>query len=202
MAPLAGIEIHAIQPGANVVWIGAEDGLWQVAPDAATALPYRTVNGQNLPAGAATAITQDANGALWLGITSAIVQLQPDDGIFQVYRPFELAHNAARISSIGIGADATVWVATNNSGVVKYTFENGEQVASTPYGSGASVGLDTDIVRNIAIDAEGAIWFATPIGASRHYPWAWVSAGDDFNGLPISDLAVDATGKLWIAPTR
>ena len=197
--PLQGNKIHVILPGPGGLWIGAEDGLWQVASDGATALPSRDASGHVLPAGAATAITQDASGALWLGIGSAIVQFDPQTSALQVYEPYELAQKSARITAIGVGADATVWVATNNSGVVEYTFANGEQVASTPYGSVAGGGLDTDVVRDLAIDPEGAIWFATPIGASRHYPWAWVSAGEGLNGLPILDLTVDAHGDLWIA---
>jgi len=202
MAALQGKKIYALHAGANgndgLIWIGASDGLWQLSADGANVHRFATANGKALPNGAATAITQDANGALWVGIESAIVQFLPDHSQFQVYQPFELPHTA-QISTIGVGADASVWVAADNSGVVKYTFENGKQVAATNYGSVAGSGLDTDIVRDLAVDADGAVWFATPIGASRHYPGAWVSVGEAFNGLPIADLAVDASGDLWIA---
>ncbi len=170
---LQGKRVHALHAGIDgdegLVWIGASDGLWQIS------------------------------GALWVGIESAIVQFLPDHSDFEVYQPFELAKNAAQISAIGVDADTSVWVAASNSGVVKYTFENGKQVAATNYGSVAGSGLDTDIVRDLAVDADGAVWFATPIGASRHYPGAWVSVGEAFNGLPIANLAVDAGGDLWIA---
>ena len=200
VAALQDKKIHALHAGANdgLVWIGASDGLWQVSADGANVHRFAAANGKALPNGAATAITQDSSGALWVGIESAIVQFLPDQSQFQVYQPFELPHTA-QISTIGVGADASVWVAANNSGVVKYTFENGKQVAATNYGSVAGSGLDTDIVRDLAVDADGAVWFATPIGASRHYPGAWVSVGEAFNGLPIADLAVDADDDLWIA---
>lgn len=199
LAPLQGTRIDAIQPTSDMVWIGAENGLWQVTPDATTIQPYSTKGGLTLPQGAVTTITQGTNGALWLGLDSAIVRLHPSTGLFRVYRPFELAQNAAKITSIGVSADETVWVATDNSGVVKYTFQNGKQVSATNYDSRAGSGLDTDNVRNLAIDTEGAIWFATQFGAFRHYPWAWMGVGDEFSGLPISDLAVDASGSLWLA---
>ena len=201
VAPLQGNAIFAIQPGTSTVWIGADRGLWQVTTDGATALPYITEGSEALPAGAATAIALDKDGALWVGIASTLVKVDPETGQFDTYLPFgsaESAPKAVRITSIGVDDGATVWVASENNGVVAYDFENGKQTAAENYGSRASSGLESEVVRDLSIGDEGSVWFATPVGAFRFYSLTW-AAIDDLSGLPVSDLAVDATDNLWIA---
>ena len=81
----------------------------------------------------------------------------------------------------------------------QYLFDRSEQVGSRILGSSASGGLDSDIIRQVAIDRDGTFWFATPVGLFRYRNWAWIRTDDRSDGLNVTDLLVDRQGALWVA---
>ncbi|MEZ4388133.1 MAG: two-component regulator propeller domain-containing protein [Candidatus Krumholzibacteriia bacterium] len=60
-------------------------------------------------------------------------------------------------------------------------------------------GLPSAEVRGLAQDADGCLWLATRNGIARYDGLEWVTSqdGEEFAGVPISCLSIDAAGDIW-----
>ncbi|MEZ4612602.1 MAG: two-component regulator propeller domain-containing protein [Caldilineaceae bacterium] len=68
----------------------------------------------------------------------------------------------------------------------------------------ASSGLTTPLVRDIATDTRGSVWFATPVGLFQYQEGRWLSdyiawEGADRRLNNVNELLVARDGAIWIA---
>lgn len=142
-------------------------------------------------------INGDSTGRLFIGTeTSGVLILEETPGSNTKRRTLlGLAQGmpSAYIRDVWPAADGKIWMATAGGGIASYN--PGSFVHFTE-----NEGLPNKIVRSIAEDASGNLWFGTEGGLARY-------DGQNFtllttaNGLPLNDaraLLFDKKGNLWI----
>jgi len=224
---LAGIAVHDIvlDRGSDrpIVWLGADDGLWRASLTAADlervsvpVIDAADLEAQNISdladladadrsqaqllPGPIEALWSDHSGHLWLGSGSVVAQFDVHLGLGRSFQPFEEGGTARTITDIVGTPGARIWIASAGAGVAQYMFDDaGLLAAAGNLGSSAEGGLDTDTVRSLAIDQDGTVWFASPVGVFRYQVWAWLEANVRLDALVVNDLLYDNGGTLWVA---
>lgn len=216
---LAGRAIHDIAVDDSGVWLAADHGLWR---STLTATELERVNvpviealeldAQNITdledadislfqpwAGPIEALWNDGDGSLWLGSGAVVAQYNLKLGLGRLFRPFEDSQTTPVIMDITGTPGERVLIASAGSGVAQYLLDDGLLAAASNLGRSADGGLDTDIVRGVAIDQDNTLWFASPVGVFRYQQWAWQETDARLEGLLINDVLYDGDGALWIA---
>lgn len=210
----------------EAVWVGSSSGLWQLSrtaadlrrvpilaldaaaldaagitrlADADPALVEHMVESMAEPmAGPIEAIWSDGLGSLWLGSGSQVLQFDLAVGIGRRYEPFAAA-GPMSITAIAGTPGKRVWIASQGGGAVQFMFDRGLLSAAGNLDSSSEGGLDTDVVRGLAVDQDETVWFASPVGVFRYQLWAWLETDSRLDGPAVNDLLYDRTGALWVA---
>lgn len=164
------------------------------APTIATAAPairsYTVADG--LPAARVLAITQSADGTLWVSTEDGLSSFF--GGTFR-QEPL-MPQNVARGSAQALLAtpDGSLWVA-GDAGVYRrsakgYWFENIEKES----------GLDALRYDAFLLDQTGTIWIGGKDGLAWYDQRQWtIVTGDSPGAVRVNALAEDTTGHIWIA---
>ena len=199
IAALAGIPSYDLFVESTTVWLGAGDGLWRLSLAATDVEHLDLAKAGDLINGPIHALWGDGLGTLWLGLGRQVVQFNTGNQSAPHYEPFSTDGEEIIITAvIGVAGDS-VWFATNGAGVIQYPFVDGEPASTTSLGSSTEGGLNTNNVRALAIDGDGSVWFASPVGVYRYQPWAWLDVDSRLNGVAVNDLLYDKSGNLWVA---
>ena len=216
---LAGRAIHDIVVDGLTVWLATDQGLWRsnLAASEVEQVDVAVIEAAELDAqdiidledadstmaqpwfGAIEALWSDGKGSLWLGSGSVVVQYNLRLNLGRFFRPFEESFGAPVIMDITGTPGERVLIASAGAGVAQYLLDDGLLAAASNLGSSAEGGLDTNIVRSLAIDQDDTLWFASPVGVFRYQQWAWQEIDARLEGLVINDLLYDRAGALWIA---
>ncbi len=204
VADFAGSTVNALymaQGGSaqDGLWVGTDGGLWQGAAGSWTnSLPPDRWQTAQI-----TAIWLDGNGRVWVGTPLGVGWYEPATGEWaSSLLPIRNSRDEpSYIQSLIGDASGAVWAGSNGGGARKL-LENGAITLDVSRASGG--GLTTPLVRDIAIDSDGAIWFATPVGLFQYLERSWVNhvirqEGRSRNLNYINDLLVDRSGALWVA---
>ena len=113
---------------------------------------YDSTNG--LPTSEANAIVQTPDGFVWIGSYSGLIRY---DG--SKFIRYDASSGLAGVSCLFVDSQGTLWIGTNDIGVVKY--ENGNLI---PFGK--PQGLPSSSVKSVCEDGFGNIVVATPQGLS------------------------------------
>lgn len=143
----------------------------------------------------AWAIQQD--GGQWFSNFSVGAVFLRTDGTWTAYRPRTGELSSARIRSIAVGADSSVWFATDDRLSRFWPDRPQWRVYSL------QDGLLSHQVNAVTVAGDGTVWVGTDAGINRfaaevQTPFA-LPAG--LNTASVSALATDARGRLW-AGTR
>ena len=158
------------------------------------------------------AIEQDATGFMWFGTQEGLNRFDGYD--FVVHAPVpgdssSLANESIR--ALHIGADGTLWVATDAGGLARYD-SAAEDFITYRHDPAAAGSLGSDRVRTVFEDSVGRLWVGTD-GAGlallrdrdagtfehlRHDPDDLESIGSDY----VWSIAEDGDGSLWVATTQ
>lgn len=196
-----GVEaVHAIATRDGVVWAATDRGLWRLAPATASVslLHVYGDNGQ-LIEGPFLEVAIVPPHHLWIGTPDRVVEFSLDTGYAQSYQPFSVTAGQPLITSIVARSGHAVWAASEHGGAVEFGLSGDEITGARNWGSSAGGGLSTNSIRDVAIDTNGSVWFATAVGVFRYQPWAWNTVDERYDFLPVYDLLVDSGGDLWIA---
>jgi ligand-binding sensor domain-containing protein len=171
----------------------ARDGTLWVAVYGGGLLRYRDgrfellTQHQGLPTESVSAIVEDGQGVLWIGLANGLVALREGH--------FEPAGELAGEFVFGLHRDpaGAVWAGTRlglyrreTDGFRSVRFEDGGQRA----------------VRAAATDAEGRLWVGTDAGPFRLEGERLMAVPALASLAPVRDLALDGHGALWIAWER
>jgi len=146
-----------------------------------------------LPADVVWQVIQSRQGYLWLGTQNGLVRF---DGVR--FRTFNAQNNpafdASDVRAVAETGAGTIWAGTYGGGAVHMA---GEQFTRFSRADG----LADDIVYDIMVGRDGAVWFATAGGLSRLRDGEMTSWTED-DGLVanrVFRLAEAPGGGLWLA---
>jgi ligand-binding sensor domain-containing protein/class 3 adenylate cyclase len=184
---LKGVDVRTLAvDNAGNLWIGAGGGgLLRYNNGFFTHVLADTSRFSNV-----TALLHDALGQLWVGTTEGLLR---GDSNFISYKALpELA--GKEITALTETPDHEIWCGTQD-GLYRISPVVTERL-------GTSAGLPEELIRALAVDAQGTVWAGTNFGAAR-----WNAATKRFtpfttaNGLSnnaVTTLFVDRQQTLWI----
>jgi hypothetical protein len=115
---------------------------------------YRTSNG--FPADEANTVLQTSDGYMWFGGYQGLIRY--DGNAFKVFNALSQdGFPSSNVRALLEGPDGTLWIGTSESGAVAYnagTFEVFDR----------SRGLPSDMIRSIAADLSGTMYFGSAQG--------------------------------------
>lgn len=227
------IVVHAVAKQNGTIWLGTDRGLIYLQSEECWLLQETKIAGQdNLEitqlAASVEIVDEVEKGVLWVGTPRIVEQTELDARVAIVQR-FDPDPNVALdlrwgnpfpqeapIEAIVTGSGDDVWVATAGAGAINIA-------SSIDFNSDVAERRLNDQVRDIAVDSDGSIWFATPSGVTQYLqrnlwtniafnerrlqgfdtdndPWR----GFGFDALrenlnDIRDLYLAQSGDVWIA---
>lgn len=197
---LGTVTVHSLASFEGVIWAATEHGLWRLVPATSSVEPVNIYDetGEKLQ-GPFTEVSVESPHRLWIGTPDKVYEFAPDTERAKGYQPFLVTAGHPQITSIVAKSGYAVWAASENGGAVEFGLAGDEITGARNWGSSAGGGLSTNNIRDVAIDNNGSVWFATSVGAYRYQPWAWNVVDERYDFLPVYDLLVDTGGDLWIA---
>lgn len=199
VAEIGATPVFALWPWDGKVLVGAEQSLWRITTDLTEVETLQPRDAERVPiAGPFTGIWGNPGSDIWVSTTTTVFQYSSLTGNTAAYSyPFGGA--GSEITDICGFVGESVWVASQGGGAAQFRLANGEIISTRNWGGSAQGGLSANDVRDIAIDGDGSIWFATSIGIFRYQPWAFQAVDERPYAPPVNDLLVDRKGTLWIA---
>jgi len=131
----------------------------------------------------------DSSGSLWLVGRDGVWCYDPAS---RELEPFLIQEGSPYVRSVTADDDGSVWFGSDEMGAYLW---NGKKISH--YGIGD--GLGGECVFDLAIGANGAVWFATSAGVSRLHDKEWTHWGLE-DGLPsrgATTIAVGDDGRTW-----
>lgn len=199
VAEFAGVAANALLQAQDRLWVGTDRGVWQQEGGVWTKmLPPDGWQTKEI-----TALWVDPNRRVWVGTPLGVGWYEPATGEWaSSLLPIRNSRDEpSYIRALTGDASGAVWAGSNGGGARKL-IESGAITLDVSRSSGG--GLTTPLVRDIAIDGDGAIWFATPVGLFQYLERSWVNhvirqEGRSRSLNYINDLLLDRSGALWVA---
>ncbi len=150
-----------------------------------------------LPGNVIQAITQTADGYLWIGTAAGLVRF---DGVkfTEVFLKADAGpkKNSPSVTTLFEDRDKTLWIGTEQEGA--YILRKGE-LSSVELNSGTN-----NSVRCIFQSRDGTIWLGKSEGVSFYKNGSWQNVL--LTNAPLNDVVreirEDKTGDLWLATSR
>lgn len=177
-------DLTGIVPSPSGLWLGTRTwGLWHLDEDGMRLQP-RPHDPDVLYV---RPELHDARGRLWVGGDRLRVLA---DGTWTEFDPTDRLSGANEIVE---GADGSIWIASNGSGVLRWQDGAVEEFSTER-------GLTHNSPSGILVDVEGSTWVTSDAGLDRLRPAAFTTLGPE-GGLPIDSplLGVgDEKGGIWV----
>lgn len=213
------LAVYAIAQSEDRLWLGTNAGLFYQQGASCWEQQKTKINGQDNPPIISLLWLADTTGAeksrnLWVTFEDVIARFDPEAAKW-----LEAVLVSEPVQSLTSGTVGDVWVATMGNGAINFSDIFSEALPAIDFNSSVSERRLNDDVRDIAIDSDGGIWFATPSGVTRYLQRnLWTNyafsvdrlsgSGDwddfDFSALSgnlndIRDLLTAQNGDIWIA---
>ncbi|HVO90117.1 MAG TPA: triple tyrosine motif-containing protein, partial [Casimicrobiaceae bacterium] len=187
-----GVAGFALRARDKTVWLGGEDGVWQVDSDGPRriALPPETANFLRFLVSA----TQDASGAIWLSFAGGGLYWLKDGGVWTRHQPTTGPRACPQSGVVIMFTDrrARLWLGCTRNEVA--VIEDGRERAYGPQ-DGLAVGNVT------AIQGRGDnVWIGGEFGLQRFEDGRFrtLRALDDEALRGISGIVETSSGDLWL----
>jgi len=146
-----------------------------------------------LPQNSVEAITQTADGYLWIGTTDGLARF---DGInFSIFNSENTPQfKTNRILCLFPDRDGSLWIGTEGGGLLHY--QNQEFTLYTP-----EDGLPSNYVSEIIQDSKNTLWIGTPdksLCSFQNHRFIKYGSESGLQNENIQSLLEDNTGTLWI----
>jgi ligand-binding sensor domain-containing protein/serine phosphatase RsbU (regulator of sigma subunit) len=158
-----------------------------------------------LPISHVTSFAQDKSGFIWIGTPQGLVRY---DGIrMKAYKPNDkdpTSISSPQVVALAPDVSGKLWVGTNDQGINLYDPATNKftRYLSSPNASGMP---SSDGVIAILRDKKDRVWFAMGGGGLNRFDPAtgkFVDYSADALNVPITSLATDAGGDLWLATSE
>ena len=152
-----------------------------------------------------SALWIDGENALWIGTPYGVARQSAINGCWTTFPTEKPTGEPARVQRIYGDGNGSVWVVTDGGGARRFV-DYGQ--ITLEYGRSVAGNLTTNFVRDVVVDLDGTVWFATPIGLFRYFDRLWFSDPSDSvasmsvadpNFHDVRDLLIADDGVLWIA---
>lgn len=188
--------IFALAVDRGTVWAGTQNGLWRYREERWLQI------GRSEPrlADGVYALMIDRGGALITGTPYGVGWRLREGVAWEWFDSVDEMGHPALVHALAEDTVGRIWAGTDGAGAFALRLRDQSQEQR---GFTGDQNLTTRFVRNIAIDIDGSVWFATPAGAFRYQGQMWVAdmqgeSADDPRNF-INDLLVDRSGILWVA---
>ena len=168
--------VYAIARNNDTLWFGTGSGLFFQNGDSCWRQEKTKIaDSTNPPIDSLLWLDQTADGkdnpTLWIGTEGAYAQFNPDaasderwDVSYVVDDRNDDNPKPVPVKTLSAGTADDIWVATDGKGAINFSATEG----TIDYNISIPKRRLNDTVRDIAFDSDGAIWFATPIGATQY----------------------------------
>ncbi|MGA8940461.1 MAG: two-component regulator propeller domain-containing protein [Acidobacteriaceae bacterium] len=168
----------------GAAWVGMNNGLLYLKPDAATPVPVTLLSGNSV-----LSIFEDREGNHWIGTeTSGLHVLR------RLAFRSEPALADQAVTSVAQTKGGDVWIGTRDDGLRRV--RNGVMDEPVPVRA-----LTSAVVLCLAPSADGGLWVGTPDGLNYIGANGAVRRLTSADGLPDDDvrsLAVESDGSVWV----
>ncbi|MCW5851384.1 MAG: hypothetical protein KIT87_15020 [Anaerolineae bacterium] len=225
---LASNDVRDIVAHAGATWFATSRGLSRLAADGRWTTYTAANTGGGLPSDDVTALASGPDGSLWVGTRQrwtgrewtggGLARLR--DGQWQIYTPTDgvasLNISGLSVTPAGevwaIGQPYRVWVPPADPAPGFYQATGGGASVLRQDGwavyrrdeANAGALPNTNTFHAMASNGDGRLWFATSAGLLMFGPRGWrawtvTGGGEAANG--VTALAVDTSGRVWLAVT-
>ncbi len=176
-APLPGNSVHVLAQSADgSLWLGSAArsnsgaldgyayGLVHFYPGEPQKCKRFRAENSPLPANVITALATDANDALWVATEDGGLLRRNSDGQWNVLSEDNLYLPESNINAMAFAANGVVWFGTQHRGVVRYDPNRKQAKERWTIFNEKEHGLQSDAIRDIAIDKAGNIWVVLNYG--------------------------------------
>jgi ligand-binding sensor domain-containing protein len=191
--------VYSLVVDQGTVWVGAQNGLWRHREGRWLQIG----SGEPALAGGVYALLLDREGALVVGTPYGVGWRLRDGASWQWFETVDEQGAPVLVQSLAQDRKGALWAGTDGAGVFAIDLAHESRQPLLHLGYNGDPDLTTAFVRDVAVDQDGALWLATPVGVYRYQVQMWVSdlqgagAGDPLNH--INDLLVEREGALWVA---
>ena len=145
----------------------------------------------------------DHKGDIWFGTEDGLNEFDEASQSFRAYKDGRAVFDS-RVHDIAEDATGTLWIATQGTGLLRFTPTTHQFTAyrHTP----APGSISSDITNSVCIDHSGTIWVGTDNGLNRLDPAAGTFETnferDGLSGNNVSRILEDDDGKLWVSTNK
>ena len=157
------------------LWVGAVDGgLNRLDPEQGRVTQALTdgSNGMHLSDTSVFAVVEDRFGTLWLGSTEGLVRLNPETGVWRIYRAGndrdQLSHGYIR--ALTLDRQGILWIGTQEGGLNRLEVPPWDGPEPRFSNFGLEQGIPGRMILGILEDDEGQLWLCSPSGLARFDP--------------------------------
>ncbi|MGD0668101.1 MAG: two-component regulator propeller domain-containing protein [Bryobacteraceae bacterium] len=172
---------------------GASSGAWALDPHRSLTQYSRTVwtQADGLPQDTVKAITQTADGYLWLGTDEGLARF--DGYEFTTFDKSDGDLPSNSITALAATADGGLWIGTA-SGLTEYRDKRFRTFTTRD-------GLPDDAITGLYADHEGALWIVAGVGLSRleNGRFTNYAPGPQLPVTSVRAVVEDRNQHLWVA---
>ncbi len=206
-ASLSSDKVNCLfQDSKKRIWIGASDGLNLLDSEKDRSFKRFLTN----PALKVWAIAEDHWGRIWVGTNSGLlcITINNNKATFKQYPDFNGKMNQAvdnRVTTLVEDRENNLWIGTKQTGLSKLNLLS-EKFTTLSYSDKNQVGIVSNNIRKIIIDAQGKLWIGTLHGINVYDPATQKLAilqnmpGDmaSLSQNSVYDIFQDKQGIIWI----
>jgi ligand-binding sensor domain-containing protein len=188
--------VYALLVDRGAIWVGAQNGLWRFREGRWSQMGR---NESHFDAGV-YALLVDRAGALVAGTPYGVAWRLREGVAWQWFETVDEAGAPALVQALAEDSQGRIWAGTDGAGAFALRLRDQHMDHA---GFTGDPNLSTRFVRDLAVDVDGSVWFATPAGIFRYQGHMWISdvqgEGAEDTRNHINDLLVDRSGVVWVA---
>ena len=193
---LEGGSVFALGRTNDSLYAGTQDGLWRLRDEKwvrVAPIDRRLRSG-------IYAISETGTGDLAVGTPDGVLIFRDAVHGTEFLPVRDELDRPALVQSLAEDLDGRLWAGTDGAGAHEFAPLSHR---ATIHGQANDANVTIRYIRDIAVDADGSVWFATPTGVYRYQVGMWhsdiqgESVADPLNH--VNDMLVTREGELWIA---
>jgi ligand-binding sensor domain-containing protein len=187
--------VFALMLNQEDLWVGTDSGLWRYRQSRWSQMG---TGERNLDLGV-YALQTTPTGALVVGTAYGVGWQPGGNGGWVWYETVDERDEHAPVQTLAFDQTGVLWAGTDGAGAFALRLDVND-LQPIHYGFTGDANLTTRFVRQVAVDRDNSIWFATPAGIFRYQAYRWIHddprPGEDEDSH-INDLLVARDGALW-----